>query len=128
MTRGVRVLLIGAGVVCVACVVWVALGAGRAVKPTPPGAVIDVKAGGRFRLAIESNASTGYTWVPLIEGEPFEVVKDEFKQGSSALGAPGVQVFELRALKSGTYSLKFSYVRPWEGQPERQAEYTVRVK
>lgn len=126
MARWIRSLLI---VVVAGCVAWAVLAAkSTPPKPTPPGSTVETKVGATFRIVIESNASTGYKWVPDLSGQDFELVREDYKEGLGRPGAPGTQVFELKALKSGTFNLRFDYVRPWEGQPVEQVEYTVVVK
>lgn len=126
MARWIRALL---AVGLLACVVFAIMAAKSAPpRPTVPGSSIQVKVNGTFSVVLESNPSTGFTWVPKIDGQPFEPVDEEYKEGSNLLGSPGVQVFRIKALEAGTFNLRFSYERSWESQPANQAGFTVIVK
>jgi inhibitor of cysteine peptidase len=112
----------------VACVVLVAASA-RRIRLTPPGSTLQTAVGKMFQIAVESNPSTGYSWSASFDKASLELVKTTFKEGSSGLvGAPGVQVFEFKGLKKGSFEVKLDYLRPWEGQSIKQATYTVMVK
>lgn len=126
MTRWIRTLLLIGVIACVAFAIMAARSAPP--KPTVPGSSIEVKVDGVFSVNLESNPGTGYSWVPKIEGQPFELAGEEYKEGSRLLGSPGVQVFKVKALQAGTFELRFSYERSWEEQPAEQAEFTIIVK
>jgi predicted secreted protein len=79
------------------------------------GAAIIVAAGTRVRVVLESNASTGYSWIvsampdPAVLapiGEPFFV-----SPVSALLGAAGHQVFDFQAVAVGTTTLQLAYQR-----------------
>ncbi|MEX0973913.1 MAG: protease inhibitor I42 family protein [Bacillota bacterium] len=126
MGRWIRAVLLTIVVVCVA---WAIVAAKSAPpKPTAPGASIEVKLNGVFTVVLESNPSTGYAWVPKTEGQPFELVSEEYRAGLDAIGAAGVQVFKVKALQAGSFKLRFDYARSWEEQSANQAEFTIVVK
>ena len=89
-------------------------------EPDTPIAALDLNAetsvplGGLARISLESNASTGYTWV-MEDNEYLELVLEEYVMESSALpGAPGQQNFTFHAVKKGSTEITLHYVRPWE--------------
>lgn len=126
MTRWVRAILL---VIVIVGVAWVVVAAKSAPpEPTARGTSIEAKVNGVFTVVLESNPGTGYAWVAKIEGQPFELASEEYKAGLERLGAPGVQVFKMKALQTGNYTIRFSYVRSWEQQPADQAEFTIVVK
>ena len=87
-----------------------------------------------FTIAIASNASTGYSWQPKYDTGVFTLVNQEYKDkdttGKEIVGAPGTQYFVFKALKSGNYTISFTYYRPWE-TPKTQdqtVEFEIVVK
>lgn len=124
--RWVRVLLVAILLAGVGCVIVAARIAPP--KPTASGTSMGVKVNGVFAVVLKSNPGTGYSWVPELEGQPFELAGEEYKSGLDLLGAPGVQVFKIKALQAGTYTLRFSYIRSWEPGSAEQAEFTVVVR
>ncbi len=88
---------------------------------TDSGTTVTVAAGDRIRIVLESNASTGYSWVVATApsasvlvpvGDPFYV-----PAASDLLGAPGYQVFEYRAVAAGSTSIALNYVRTGTAEP-----------
>lgn len=84
------------------------------------GATVTVDPGDRIRVALESNASTGYSWV--VEVAPSAAVitlVGEFyvPAASDLLGAPGVQVFDFEAIATGSTSMTLGYERIGTGEP-----------
>lgn len=88
---------------------------------TADGTTVTLTAGQRLRVVLESNPSTGYTWVVATApnaavlvpaGEPFTV-----PAASDLLGAPGYQVFDFVAVAAGTTSVGLRYEHPTTGDP-----------
>lgn len=88
------------------------------------GTTVTVDRGDRIRVVLESNASTGYSWV--VDAAPSSTVLrlvGEFyvPATSDLLGAPGVQVFDFEAIAMGSTSLSLSYERTSNGEPAEGA-------
>jgi inhibitor of cysteine peptidase len=96
------------------------------------GEEVQVDPGDRFEVQLESNPTTGYSWVLDEEstGGVVSLEDDEFVEPDSDLvGAPGTQVFTFEAVESGTTTLRLEYVRPFEDDPvaEQTMELVIEV-
>lgn len=95
---------------------------------------IDLEVGETIALRLESNVSTGYTWV--VHKQPDQdIVK--FSGGSwmpniskpSMLGSSGYQSWHIKAVDQGETTLKLWYCRPWESRdPESTFSVTFIVR
>ena len=89
------------------------------------GTAVTVDVGDLVRVVLESNASTGFTWVVASApaaavlvpvGEPFYVAST-----SGLVGAAGYQVFDYQAVAAGSTSVALSYLRTFESVPPASA-------
>jgi inhibitor of cysteine peptidase len=94
------------------------------------GGTVTVRDGGTLTVELDSNPTTGYTWleasVPGVleaRGEPV------FEPESDALGAPGVQTLTYDVVGPGEGTLELEYARAFESvQPEDTFSVTVVVE
>jgi inhibitor of cysteine peptidase len=90
---------------------------------------ITVSAGGSFKVSLESNATTGFSWPEQAEIGNTAIVEQTDQEylapDSDLMGAPGKQVWTFKALKKGTTVIAMEYSRPWEGG--EQAEWTFNL-
>jgi inhibitor of cysteine peptidase len=90
---------------------------------------ITVSAGGSFKISLESNATTGFSWPEQAEIGNTAIVKqtdhDNLAPTSDLMGAPGKEVWTFKALEKGTTVIAMEYSRPWEGG--EQAEWTFNL-
>jgi formylglycine-generating enzyme required for sulfatase activity len=80
---------------------------------------IDVLVGEEFRIGLESNPSTGYSW-SLAEHLPDwleQVDKTYVATDPGMIGGGGTETWTFRATGSGSATLTFEYQRPWEDKP-----------
>jgi inhibitor of cysteine peptidase len=95
---------------------------------------ITVSAGGSFKISLESNATTGFSWPEQAEIGNTAIVKqtdhDNLAPTSDLMGAPGKEVWTFKALEKGTTVIAMEYSRPWENgeQAEWTFDLTVTVK
>ena len=93
---------------------------------------LEVTLGQDFSVTLASNATTGYHWelaAPLDESV-VKLVGSEYKTPqTSALGAPGQEIWIFRAVGKGQTVIDLKYVRPWEKDvaPAESASYVVTV-
>ncbi len=102
---------------------------------------IEVEAGLKFKIAMESNPTTGYSWqlaepldedVVILVNSVFE--KDDSEghgdEGEEMVGAPGEEVWTFEAIGEGSTEISLEYVRPWEedAAPEETKTFQVEVK
>lgn len=93
--------------------------------------LIEVNPGDSFELTFVTNASTGYCWILKNKEEIrlVDSVSNRYEQiaPQGMIGAPVHRLWGFRAKKTGTDTLKFAYIRPWE--PDNAAkERTVVVR
>lgn len=74
--------------------------------------------GGEMTLELDSNATTGYSWVITEKSKVFasdynNYVADENTEG--LVGTGGKTVFHMQALKEGTDTMTLQYKQDWEG-------------
>jgi inhibitor of cysteine peptidase len=99
-----------------------------------PARPIVVAAGQQFVVALQSNASTGYSWRMAAEPDPrtVQLVDHSYlpPPEGSGVGAPGAERWVFRGVAPGQATIQLEYVRPWEtGVPPAQtAVFTVRVR
>jgi formylglycine-generating enzyme required for sulfatase activity/predicted secreted protein len=82
---------------------------------------ISVAVGKEFKISLESNPSTGYSW-SLAESLPswLELVdKTYIATDPGMIGGGGTEYWTFRATASGSTNLTFQYMRPWEGTPTK---------
>jgi len=96
--------------------------------------VVELAIGQTHEISLESNASTGFTWLAHYDDKILELVEERYEQpsassGQPALGAAGAQIFVFKALAKGEITVTFEYMRPWESlPPEKTQEYTFSIR
>ncbi len=97
-----------------------------------PSIPIEVHTGDRFTIELDSNITTGYSWVfgSAVNENILRLVNSDYIPPKSGLtGAGGVQIWVFEALQPGTTSITLKYERSWETEPPiRTADYTIHVK
>lgn len=92
---------------------------------------INVKPGAVFSIAVESNASTGYTWT--ISSAPdrrlVRLMGSVYQKSNPNLaGAPGKQIWTFKALSHGKTSIELKYARPWEKDVPAEKLFLYNIK
>jgi inhibitor of cysteine peptidase len=119
------------GVVMVSCLV---AGCGAEVKAySDPSKPIEINAGTEFDIVIslESNPTTGYSWVPVYNQDELTLVDENYQQDDDSkglIGAGGTQTFRFKALKTGQATLTMAYQRAWESGALETKVFNVVVK
>jgi len=97
-----------------------------------PSIPIEVKVGDRFTIELDSNATTGYSWVfdqPVDETILRLVSTDYITAKSGLTGAGGSQVWLFQAIQPGTAVISLNYERSWEAElPIQTAGFIVYIK
>jgi predicted secreted protein len=93
---------------------------------------ITVKAGATFTVELESNATTGYAWQPVVTptGALVEGERQYLDPGTGTPGAGGWERFRFTAPSAGSATITFEYRRPWEPAstpPAATVTFTVAV-
>jgi inhibitor of cysteine peptidase len=98
-----------------------------------PSTPIKAQAGESFRIMLESNPTTGYSWKVTggLDGGVLELVGSEFLPPRTQLkGAGGEEVWTIKAKGAGKAKLTLEYARPWEKDkpPVKKAVFAVEVR
>ena len=100
---------------------------------------IELKKGEKYRIELESNATTGYTWqyLDLPKDAPIKIIETDFTYPKglpkNVCGAPGKQYWIIKARRKLTKAdfayLVLHYKRPWlkDEEPARTETYTFKV-
>jgi len=93
------------------------------------GKDIDLPSGQTMVVKLASNPSTGYKWTVEGDPAPLKLEKQSYRKSakSSAMGAPGVQIFQFSASSSGIANLKLNYHRSWEYNQPPVKTFSLRV-
>jgi len=94
-----------------------------------PLETIEVKAGGKFIIALDSNPTTGYMWYEDYDDSFLQLVSHDYERslpGEGLVGAGGTESFEFEALKKGETEVTMVYKQGWEGGSVGE-EYVFRV-
>ncbi len=104
------------------------------LEPISTGEIIEAKTieiskRDEFEIRLKSNLSTGYQWTPKFDPESLEIVEINYESPeTNKLGAEGVEVFKLKALKIGDSEMRFSYIKSWEDKPPiKKAKYLIKI-
>lgn len=118
----------------VVCVVVLPLTACGSEEPvlTDPGASFEVQPGDRFTIVLESNASTGFSWLlerPLDTDVVTEVENVYVDSDTDMVGAPGRQEITFEAVGVGSTFIQLWYIRSFDDPPEpaNRAQFEVIV-
>ncbi|AFD01186.1 putative secreted protein [Methanocella conradii HZ254] len=93
------------------------------------GKTITMRAGDTFRVRLDENPTTGYSW-NLTVGSGLQVVGDRYTPNATGLiGSGGHHEWTIMAVRMGTYKISGVYKRPREPLTgsERRFEMTVKV-
>jgi inhibitor of cysteine peptidase len=96
-----------------------------------PNESINIGVGQRFAVELAANPTTGYTWqLSAPPGDQVHLIDSDYAPtGPQQPGSGGMQRFTFEAVATGSTSLAFAYVRPWETgvAPAQTATYPVKV-
>jgi inhibitor of cysteine peptidase len=90
-----------------------------------PEVTIHVTAEEPFIIVLSGNPTTGYTWHTHVDTDYLELLSQEFKPGTVAIGAGGQELFCFRAQQRGHTAIAFEYRRPWTSEPGEQRSFQV---
>ncbi|MHB8051489.1 MAG: protease inhibitor I42 family protein [Coriobacteriia bacterium] len=128
MIRIIRSMVVAA----VAGALLAATGCSAAADVTVTGAddggTVTVRDGGTVTVELESNPTTGFTWIeasvpPMLEvrGEP------TFEPSSDALGSPGIQTLTYDVVAVGEGTLELEYGQAFDTMVEPEDTFSVTI-
>ncbi|MFC1963549.1 DUF4382 domain-containing protein [Chloroflexota bacterium] len=93
---------------------------------------VEVNVGDSFKVALSSNATTGFKWsesaqisdLTVIEQTKHQFVSPEDKQ---IIGAAGQEVWTFHAVHQGTTIVSMEYSQPWDGGEKATWEFALTV-
>lgn len=86
-----------------------------------------------FRVQLEENATTGYSWTYQSSSASVKRIGEKSEPiaaQADLVGAPVQKTWTFRADRPGTYTLTFVYARSWEANDStaQTITYTIKVK
>ena len=81
-----------------------------------------------FSIILDSNPTTGYSWVPLFDKSFLELIDRSFKENSKRIGSPGKEVFKFNPIKRGSTTLIMIYKRVWKKNSIQKINYKIKIQ
>lgn len=81
---------------------------------TNPGTPITVPVGVSFTISVNSNPSTGYSWVASYDHSLLKLLQQYTPSNSGLMGASGVENFEFQGMRDGQTQVYLNYQRGFE--------------
>lgn len=103
---------------------------GQDEKPTRNETRLNAQLHRSFRIVVDSNPSTGYSWTAVFDKSFLELVNSRYERPSPQIpGLGGKQEFFFRPLKRGETVIELQYKRPWEPDvfPAEIRKYAVSI-
>jgi predicted secreted protein len=89
---------------------------------------IAIKNGQQFTITLESNRTSGYSWVPTFDTDIINLISRDFQSPSLKLtGASGKEIFTFKAINSGATTLKMLYKRSWKQHFEAEKTFFIDI-
>ena len=87
------------------------------------GDILSLKINDTVEIRLESNPTTGYSWIlsDKVDNTIVSITGPEFiqsKEDKEMVGAGGYEIFSLRAISKGKTSIILNYERSWEDEVE----------
>lgn len=96
------------------------------------GKEVSVNVGDIIQIELEENGTTGYVWqIDNLDKTYFELVSEDTKKttaDNNIAGAPVIGIWQIKALKQGSSSIKMDYFRPWEGRESAIDHFVVNLR
>ncbi len=96
------------------------------VDQTADGDTISVGTGDRFTVELESNPSTGFTWV-VENSSGLRSIEESWSGDSDLIGSPGVSRFVFEATEAGPGRLEMVYTRVWSDDDSMDRHFVLNV-
>lgn len=86
---------------------------------------IKIKCGESFNISLESNATTGYQWIPEYDAGMLDLIESKYIVQGEGIGAGGVEIFTLKPKLVEEIKIRFIYKREWEDHHIEEKEYLI---
>jgi len=92
---------------------------------------VDCLLGEDFKISLESNPTTGYSWTASLDEDALALVDQTYvpyERPSGIVGSGGRDLFTFQALRPGDTLVKMTYSQPWDNTTmPKTRNYLVRV-
>jgi inhibitor of cysteine peptidase len=97
------------------------------------GDTFETTVGKTFTIALDANATTGYSWSQTIGDKTLVTfIGNEYEaeaRDPQVVGGGGTDTFAFKAVRKGTTTITLTYARPWESVPPTKTRtITVTVR
>jgi len=80
-----------------------------------------------FSITLDSNPSTGYSWVLSFDESFLELRDRSIKMNSKKFGSSSKEVFKFNPIKCGTTNLIMIYKREWEENEIQKVNFEIKI-
>jgi inhibitor of cysteine peptidase len=92
-------------------------------KETQISRQVEIKTGGVFSVALDSNATTGFSWTEqakiadgtILRQTGHQYIAPRSSNDTPVAGMAGIEEWTFSASQAGTTTVTMSYSRPWDG-------------
>jgi len=94
-------------------------------------AIIEATCMKEFSITLDTNPSTGYSWVPLFDAKFLELRDRSFKPNnkeSKRLGSSSKEVFTFTPIQRGNTTITLTYKREWEENGIQTTNFEIKIK
>ncbi|MFX0032742.1 MAG: protease inhibitor I42 family protein [Promethearchaeota archaeon] len=81
-----------------------------------------------FSIMLDSNPTTGYSWVALFDESFIELRERLIKTDSKKFGSPSKEIFRFYPIKYGKTTLTMIYKRAWEEQEIKRINFEIKIQ
>lgn len=89
--------------------------------------IIEVYYMKEFSISLDSNPTTGYSWVPLFDKSFLELRDRSFKRYTKKYGSPLKETFKFYPIKRGNTTITMIYKRAWKEKGIQQVVFEIRI-
>ncbi len=132
-SRNMKKMIITSLVILVSILIFSScVAAGKTLTEKNNGDSFNLKINDTINIKLESNPTTGYSWI-LSDGTDSAIVSlidSEFIQSSEdkeLVGAGGYEMFTFKAVSKGKTSIILNYKRPWEEGVEPLGTFEITI-
>jgi inhibitor of cysteine peptidase len=80
-----------------------------------------------FTITLDSNPTTGYSWVPIFDKSFLKLRDRSFKRNVKKFGSPSKEVFKFYPIKCGNTTLTMIYKRAWEEKEVQKIVFEIKI-
>src|SRR5574341_1408689 len=97
------------------------------IKEQEPVGTLAVREGEEIELVLSENPSTGFEWQFDFPKSRLQLLSDELKGGTQAVGGAMQRVVRLLAVDAGIAQIPARYQRAFQPEPAKIREFSLRI-